>query len=158
MKNISYTEMPKDWALCTADNCPQADDCLRHICYMELPQDIEEHQCVLPQVCSRDGRCRKFVSTKPVELAWGMKTLLANIRPEDRPRVRASLIGLFGDRRRYYRFREGRWVISPAMQEAIAQHLRSHGYTAPPHFDRVVQSIYFPGRTDYVFPRAASDV
>jgi len=148
---MNYAEIPRDWALCLTNGCPQAANCLRHVSHVEWTKEATEHVCVLPQACRTDGHCPMFATKEPVTLAWGMRELFSFIRNEDEQRVRADLIKLFGDRRRFYRFREGRWVISPTMQEAIVAILRKHGYTRPPKFDLTKQSVYFPGRTDYIF-------
>lgn len=155
MKKIHYSEMPGDWAVCWVNNCPQADECLRHESHIQFPSELKEHVCVLPQACTQDGHCPMFVTNAPSTLAWGMRGLLNRVRIADQPRIRRELIALFGDRRRYYRFREGRWVISPQMQTAIALILRRNGYAAEPQFDRTTCETYFPNATDYIFPHEA---
>ena len=152
MKPISYAELPTKWALCITENCPQEECCLRHVSHVRIPSRVKFHTCVLPSACSKDGHCPMFAAMDSVAVAWGMTTLLTCVRREDVRSVRKSLIELFGNRRRYYRFREGRWPIGPEMQEAIAQVMRSHGYTSAPHFDRTERRVFFPGQTDYVFP------
>ena len=155
MKKINYKEIPSDWALCLAGDCPQADECLRHVSHTVLPRSVKEHNCVLPKACSCDGRCPMFVRMEPVVMVRGMKSLLSDVRQEDLRKMRSELIQMFGERRRYYRFREGRWPIAPAMQEAIAQMRRKHGYTAAPQFDQTMRCIHFPNEMDYVFPHGA---
>ncbi len=155
MKKINYKEIPSDWALCLAGDCPQADECLRHVSHTVLPRSVKEHNCVLPKACSCDGRCPMFVRMEPVVMVRGMKSLLSDVRQEDLRKMRSELIQMFGERRRYYRFREGRWPIAPAMQEAIAQLRRKYGYTAAPKFDHKIQCMHFPNEMDRVYPHEA---
>lgn len=155
LMKIGYKEIPSDWALCLAGECPQAEECLRHVSHTELPRGLKEHNCVLPEACSHDGRCPLFASMEPVVMARGMKSLLSDVQEEDVRKMRNELIQMFGERRRYYRFREGRWPIAPAMQEAIAQMRRKYGYTAAPQFDQTMRCIHFPNEMDCVFPHGA---
>ena len=132
-----------DWALCQADNCPQAEDCLRHISHFIIPAEVTKHNCVLASACTNDGQCPMFVSTEPVLMARGMRHLLAEAGKEQGERIRADLYKLFGNKRRYYRFAQGDYRITPEMQAQVAELLNRHGLEGEPKFDQTFSELNF---------------
>ena len=143
MDKIQLTYDLFDWALCQADNCPQAEDCLRHISRFTIPDNVKKHNCVLASACSYDGHCPMFISKEPVRMAVGMSNMLDKAGREQGERIRADLYKLFGNKRRYYRFAEGRYKISPEMQAKVAELLNRHGLEGEPQFNKTFMELNF---------------
>ena len=84
-----------------------------------------------------------FVSTEPVLMARGMRHLLAEAGKEQGERIRADLYKLFGNKRRYYRFAQGDYRITPEMQAQVAELLNRHGLEGEPKFDQTFSELNF---------------
>ena len=146
MKTLSYSDAPKDWAVCMQADCPMADSCLRRSVALMMPASVKERLCVMPSARKGD-KCKLFATNQPVRLAWGMTRLFEHVRWQDKRAMRQDLIAIFGERMRYYRFRKGRWPLSPDMQAAIARVMKDYGYAEEPRFDHTELCYYFPDRT-----------
>ena len=143
MKPLSYSDAPTSWALCLQDDCPLAQSCLRRTIGRMMPQDTLQHAIVLP--AAREGdRCRLFATPQPVQIAYGMTHLLDGLQTGLASTLRHQLYGIFGSRPQFYRFREGRYAISPQQQASIAALFTEHGITENPTFDRTTEEYYFP--------------
>ena len=89
MKELTFSDIPHNWAICYDANCPLANRCLRHHAAKLAPDTLLEHNTVLPaarfvaQDCSDGTRqqtetesvCRAYVADEPVTLAYGMRNL-----------------------------------------------------------------------------------
>lgn len=143
MTKLTYSDIPHDWAICYQSDCPLSAQCLRHHAALLAPANLLHHDLVLP-AARHDDDCQAFVPNEPVTLAYGMKNLYDDLKPWDIPRVRMDVEEIFGNQRRYYRFREGRYPILPEQQAQVADIFRRNGYTSEPQFDRTETTYYFP--------------
>ena len=62
-------------------------------------------------------------------------------------KLRQALADLFGSRAQYYRYRDGRYPITPDLQEQIAALFRQFGLHCEPQYDELVQQ--YCGRCEW---------
>lgn len=84
------------------------------------------------------------MADKPVVVARGMTRIFDGVKAYDVPRLRDALEGCFGSRAQYYRYRAGRYEITPQQQERVADIFRTLGYTQPPKYDHTSLRYFFP--------------
>ncbi len=143
MTEFTFTEVPRKWAICYQSDCPLAETCLRRHAAKLAPATLEQHATVLP--AARQGEhCNLFVADEPVVVARGMTNIFNNVEPYHVPRLRNMLEACFGSRAQYYRYRSGRYEITPQQQERVAAVFRSFGYTQPPVYDQTSVRYFFP--------------
>ena len=58
--------------------------------------------------------------------------------------LRQGLYTIFGSCPHFYRYRAGRYPVTPELQERVAALFRKHGITTEPHYDETALSYYFP--------------
>lgn len=143
MKDLIYSDVPSDWALCFQTSCPLADTCLRHHAATLLPADVRHHNAVCPQARTADA-CSMYVSDTPVQIAIGMTHITDGYNPWDARDIKQQLFECFGSRTHYYRYRNGEYPIPPAKQQEVADIFRRLGHTKPPVFDHLKEAYYFP--------------
>ena len=139
---LSYADVPDEWALCFQDDCALRDSCLRFRMGLLMPDTVTLHNVVLPHA-RRTGACTLYADGQPVQLAWGMRGLFANVPEWKAKAIRAELYDLFGSRAQYFRYRNGRYPITPERQAQVAQLFSQHGISTPPRFDAVQAAICF---------------
>ena len=139
---LNFSDIPSYWAICFQSDCPLAATCLRHRAAMLAPADLRHHECVLPGARSGDT-CHSFVEDRPVRLAYGMKGLLPRVTSEEGMALRQRLYSIFGSTTQFYRYRNGRWPISPRQQARVAALFRKAGFKKEPHFDEYTEGYYF---------------
>lgn len=140
---MNYSLAPNDWAICFQNECPMADACLRHAIGRLAPADLTHHTIVLPAARQGD-HCTLFVSKEPVLVARGMQHLLPSMPAELKSRVLRGLYDIFGSRAQYYRYREGRYPITPEQQHRVTSLFRSCGIRQEPVFDTTSWGYVFP--------------
>ena len=143
MKELTFSDIPYKWAICYQMDCPLAAQCLRRHAAQLAPADLLAHNVVLP-AARLETSCRAFVADEPVMLAYGMTNLFDGVKTWDVPRLRQLIQPIFGRQSHYYRYREGRYPISPAQQARVAEVFRQNGYTSSLHFDRTEAGWFFP--------------
>ena len=143
MKELRYEDVPKDWSVCWNDDCPKANECLRRSAARLMPEKVKEHYSVAPGAWAR-GECELYVTNKPVRVVRGMKRLLDGVQWASAAALRQDLYDVFGNYRRYYRYRDGQYDMGPDMQQQVADVLRKHGYRGTPRFDEETEGFYFP--------------
>ena len=143
MKKLTYKDAPHDWAICYQNDCPLSDRCLRHAVAQLAPPTLTHHVTVLPAARQGD-HCRLFASTEPVRIARGMKGIMKGIPSGLAMDLRQGLYTIFGSCPHFYRYRAGRYPVTPELQERVAALFRKHGITTEPHYDETALSYYFP--------------
>lgn len=143
MNHLSYSDAPHNWAICFQDECPLAATCLRHAVALLAPDGLTHHLTVLPAAREAEA-CRLYVEARPVVVARGMTHIFDDVRPADVPALRERVMGVFGCRAHYYRYRSGRYDITPGQQERLAVLFRHFGYTQQLHFDHTTEQYFFP--------------
>lgn len=143
MKELNYSDIPHTWAVCFQNDCPMAQQCLRYHAAQLLPADKKTHNTVL-QTARNDESCQLYVADQPVKVAYGMTKLFSGLKPLAASDLRQQVEVVFGSRTQYYRYREGRYPISPKQQALIADIFARNGLSADLKFDRIEEKYYFP--------------
>ena len=143
MKEISYSDVPRNWAVCFQADCPLAANCLRHHAAQLVPSNVLTRHTVLPTARTADG-CRLFVEDAPVCIARGMTRLFDGLESWQAQKLRKSVIACFGCRAHYYRYRNGRYPITPEQVSRIQRIFQQFDKNCKPRFDEVTESYYFP--------------
>lgn len=145
MKTLSFSLVPKNWAICYQHDCPLANRCLRHAAALLAPADLTHHNTVLP--AAREGdTCRLFASAEPVQIARGMRSMLPRTSSGWAGAVRQELYKVFGSVAMYYRYRDGRYDITPEQQARVEAVFRKYGIEEQPKYDSVALAYYFPNK------------
>ena len=158
MKELTYSDIPHNWAICFDATCPLASQCLRHHAAKLAPDTLLEHNTVLPvarfvaqdspadaqQQTETESVCRAYVADAPVTLAYGMRNLFDEVHPYEVRALRQLVQMVFGQQSHYYRYREGRYPITPKQQARVEDIFLRHGYTKAPKFDRYEVQYHFP--------------
>ena len=142
MKDLIFDDVPRNWAICFQTDCPLAVKCLRYHAATLAPATLTQHTTVLPATRT-DAGCSLFVADEPVVVARGMTRIFDGVKSWDVPRLRNALEACFGSRAQYYRYRSGRYDITPAQQARVAEIFRKNGYAQPPVFDQTSVRYYF---------------
>lgn len=144
MKHFSYSDVPNDWAICYLTDCPLAGQCLRHQAALLAPESLTAHAVVLPAARKEDGTCIAYVTNQPVQLAFGMKELFAEVPTDDVRKLRQRVLNVFSSKSRYYRYRSGQYPITSSQQARIARLFSQYAGTAVPRYDRLEEGYEFP--------------
>ncbi len=142
MKNLTFSDVPKKWAVCFQNDCPMKEGCLRWKAAQVAPGQMQTLVCVTPNTRKGDV-CPRFASAEPVRLAWGMTRLFSRVPWYMVQALREEIIPIFGCRRQFYRYRLGRWPISPEQQQRVAQVFRRFGFEEEPEFDVTKEGFDF---------------
>lgn len=131
MKNppnkICYKDIPADFEYCFCGDCPRASDCLRFAAGQCVPDKPMIGLCVFPPSCA-DGECPYFRRSQPVRFAWGITPLFKNIFQKHSRAIHAQLYELLGSKTTFYRYNNGRYLLTPEQQEAILGIFERFGY------------------------------
>ena len=133
-----FREKARGYVLCYSDQCQLRDRCLRRVLTHYVPDDKRMVTCVNPMSkIVMEGQCDMFVDNQKVRMARGMMTFFDEM-PEKKARiVRNALINRYS-RKIFYSYRKGERLISPAMQQEIADILQSCDWQKAPVFDSFV--------------------
>lgn len=142
MKDLSFSIVPRNWAICFHTDCPQSDTCLRRAAAKMAPAHLTRHNTVLPAARQGD-RCSLFVSSEPVLMASGMDALFRDVNPWQAAQIRKRLFDLFGCKATYYRYNTERRDITPEMQERIIAVFREFGCNGELKFNNVTEKYNF---------------
>jgi hypothetical protein len=142
MKELNYSDIPHTWAVCFQNDCPMAQQCLRYHAAQLLPADQKTHNTVL-QTARNDESCQLYVADQPVKVAYGMTKLFSGLKPWVASDLRHQVEVVFGSLAQYYRYRGGRYPISPKQQALIADIFARNGLPTTLNFDRIEEKYYF---------------
>ena len=126
MKDLTYSEVPFNWALCFQSDCQQASTCLRHHAARLIPKSVTKHVAVTPSARKADG-CRMFVADEPVQVAYGMNQITEGYNPWAARDIHARLYECFGSRAHFCVINDthAKWEVIDRSVEKIAQLLPS---------------------------------
>ncbi len=142
MTQIDYREVPTNWALCFQCDCPMAGTCLRFAAGEQMPIQVTHHMAVMKGARKEDV-CSMFREAKLVTIARGMTNLFDGLERGIAMGIRNDVMHLFGSRAHYYRYRIGRYPITPNMQERINKVFKKYGIDHPAKFDHTSKSFDF---------------
>lgn len=127
--------VPTYYARCYKEECPKADNCLRHLAMLRTTADTPFINIVNPASTAMDSTsCPYFQSAVKLHYAWGISHLLDKVPFKDGKNIRSQLVGHFG-KSQYYRFHRRERPLTPDDQNYIRQVFLQKGITEPPVFD-----------------------
>lgn len=133
---IRFEEIPFGYRLCLKDNCPLAEECLRHLAVQALPASQNSVSAILPGKCTADenGKYPYFRSNVKVRYARGFTRVLTTFPVNVLEAFRDRLIGIY-PRNKYFKMRRGGVLLTPAEQELIVRAARAKGFQGEFTFD-----------------------
>lgn len=127
--------VPTNYARCYKEECPKADNCLRHLAMLRTTADTPFINIVNPASTPVDTTaCPYFQSAQKLHYAWGVSHLLDKVPFKDGKYIRSQLVGHFG-KSQYYRFYRRERPLTPDDQTFIRQVFLRKGITEEPVFD-----------------------
>ena len=107
------------------------------------PEDVPQ----MYAVCFND-QCPLFRQFRIVRLAWGFRTLFADVQKKDYDHLRSKVIFHFSSESDFWRYNRGYYKLTPEQQEAILDIFRQHGYDpASRRFQHYVEQFDFSENT-----------
>lgn len=145
MEKIIITKMKTTpgYATCFRDDCPRAEECLRHLYGKNLPQDRLIGPTIYPTVPIRSYGCQFFKTSEPKIMAWGFSTLFEDVRHRHVVPMRKAMHKYLGSERNYYRYHRGDRTLSPEQQQWICNLFNEYGYTRDVVFDHYAEAYDF---------------
>ena len=140
MSNIDYNEVPKNFAHCTAENCPAAETCLRAIAWKNLPDDKDTVIILNPAKQGLSATCSFYRDSSPTRFALGFIDMQKHMYPDQYYKFMNMLTGYFGHNP-YFMRRRGAMSISPKEQNLIRSVLKKVGADENMEFDRYVMKL-----------------
>lgn len=141
--DFDYARVPQDYAHCFNHQCPRADQCLRHLAGLHIPQGVSVVRCLAPSAWPADAdRCAYYRTTRKVTLAWGVTNMAAGILPHLAVAICHDVRHLW-PHTTYARIRHLERPITPDKQRKIE---RIFAYYAPgsrPKYDYVTEEYDF---------------
>ena len=141
-KELNFSMVPHGWALCYLGECKRKEECMRYQMCLLAPEETTRQTCVLPTVL-RQKVCPHFHPIKKVRVAAGLEKIFKEIKTKDEATIKAKLMGYFGARSTYYRYRKGERSLTPEQQEWILKLLKRYGYTEGIEFDSYREEYQF---------------
>lgn len=145
MEKIIITKMKTTpgYAACFRDDCPRAEECLRHLYGKNLPEDRLIGPSIYPTVPIRSYGCQFFKTSEPQMMAWGFSTLFEDVRSRHVLPMRRAMQKYLQGRSNYYRYHRGELLLSPVQQQWIATLFQENGYANNIVFDHYVEAYDF---------------
>lgn len=139
-QEIFAAKAKEDYTVCYAEQCPKKEQCMRWKVGQQMSDTTSSYRCVnLRYEGVGTADCSLFRSTQKVKYAKGMMHIFNSDMPRKvEPFVRGKLIGHYC-RTYYYEFRNGKRLMSPAIQEEIRALFRKIGWNEPIEFDGYVE-------------------
>ena len=113
MNTIDYTQVPQMLTLCIHDACPLAEQCLRHMAWIALPDTEERISIINPKCVTPSEACCHYRSATPVTYARGFRDMQAKMLPAQYVKFSERLMKHFS-RTSYYEHRRGTMLCSPS--------------------------------------------
>jgi len=140
---INYKDIPDGWPVCPNENCPMAQDCLRHQACRQMPATVTKWNCILPSALS-DGQCKYFRKYEKVTMAKGIAAIYKNVSNRyARTSIRVELTSFLGSKGTYYRYKDGERLINPQLQAEIRDIVHRHAPGVEVSFDETFETYDF---------------
>lgn len=139
---FDFAKVPLWYVLCTQDDCPLRDGCLRFLAAQQAPEDLESAKCVMPGIRKGDN-CRWFNSSQQVTYAAGFEHLFDRVLAKDFTTMRKTITKYLHGVKFYYEYKRGDRMLSPAQQAWIRNYVRTCGYDWEVPFDNYVEDYCY---------------
>ena len=143
MTTITANDVPNNYALCTANDCPMASHCLRHLALEVLTEEPYSITVVNPLRTKFSEACEYYRTDEPQTFARGFTAMQEEMLPRQYSTFMNRLKDAFG-RTGYFERRRGERLCSPAdiavIQKVLADlglsHLDFDAYEQHYNWDR----------------------
>lgn len=139
---FDYSQVPSWYAICTNDNCPLKQECMRYLAGSHAPESVETALCVMPHM-AKDGHCRLFDQKNVVVMAAGFTTLYDQVLQKDYTFMRKAITNYLHGVKMYYEYKDGRRALNPEQQQWIRDYVKERGYDFEVKFDRFFEAYVF---------------
>lgn len=142
---LTHSSIPRTYAHCLAETCPQKSQCLRWKAYELLPNDLPERilfvnpKSVPPP---QGSDCPHFVKMELQRYAKGMKHIFDNVPYNQVAALRREMMEYFG-RTTYYRCVNGERLMNMEEQNKIKTMFSSKGLSDDLSFDEYIENYVF---------------
>lgn len=134
-ETFDYQSVPYMFAHCFQTACPKAGHCLHYLAGEHCTAEPYSISVINPRRLPGNlETCPYFSSTEKIQVAWGVKNLLANVPLQKAQRIKKRMLNHFG-RNTYYRFYRKEMPVSPRDQNLIRQLFRQEGIPDEPEYD-----------------------
>lgn len=114
---FDYSEVPFDFGMCAAENCPSATTCLRQIALKHTPENILFPQTLNPLAIKKGkGKCKYYKDATKVLNAVGFMRTVNALTLCVADTFRNRMIAYLG-RKNYYLKRKGKLPLSLSEQK-----------------------------------------
>ena len=142
-KEPGYVKVPDSWPLCFRNKCPKKDECLHYLVATNMADMPDTGPAVYPTVPISEQGCRLFTSLEPRQMAWGFRTLFKDVKSKDEKTLRLKIKAFLGSHASYYRYNDGRKLLTPEQQDWIINLFQESGYSESLAFDHYVYALDF---------------
>lgn len=132
---------PYQYMLCQNDTCKNASNCLRNLCYKQIPHDKKAIIVLNPSSYpAENDACTEFRSAEKIKIAWGIQNLFDNLLLSKAKAIKGEMLRYFG-KTKYYRFYREELPILPADQNSIQTIFKKNGVETEPCFSRFTEDF-----------------
>lgn len=148
-ETFDYSMVPNNFSLCTEQDCPNADTCLRRIAYDHVPASITFLSILNPKANKEATRkkCQHYSSNEKVRYAKGFVRTTGVLTVNAASTFRYKLIATWGIRR-YYQKRKGETLLSPVEQLQVISLAQKLGIHQEEYFDNYIEEYKWHNETD----------
>ena len=137
---FDYSEVPFDFGMCAAENCPSATTCLRQIALKHTPENILFPQTLNPLAIKKGkGKCKYYKDATKVLNAVGFMRTVNALTLCVADTFRNRMIAYLG-RKNYYLKRKGKLPLSLSEQKKVVTLAKELGVDLDEYFDGYVES------------------
>lgn len=130
-----HQNIPAGWAICFLTGCRRKQECLRYQAGLNLPDDVETREAVVPSVLKKE-RCPRFLKTETEHVAYGFTRIFYDVKSRHIADMRSAIRAYLGGRGTYYRYLHGEQALMPEQQQWIRRLFADYGYPGKVEFDR----------------------
>ena len=148
MLQLTWDQVPQSFAICRAERCPLAAQCLHFSAYLVMPDypsspvqqiAINAH---LQAAAECGEECPAFLSATPKCKARGFTKALNSLSVKEAAAARQELQTIFS-RGTFYSRRNGQTSLNQEEQKTISDILLRHGAQSPVSFDSYEEVLDF---------------
>lgn len=140
--DFDFSRVPSWYVLCTNNDCPLKDSCLRHLAGKNAPDNMEIATCIMPKTL-KNGSCRWFDKITIEVWAAGFTHLYDKVMKTDYTTMRKTITKYLHGCRLYYASMRGDRALSPEDQQWIRDYVKSFGYDWEVEFDRYFEEYAY---------------
>lgn len=145
-QDFCFSKVPSWYVLCTNNDCPLKDNCLRFLAGENAPESLELATCVMPKVL-KNGECRWFDEITVGVWAAGFTRMFDKVLKKDYSAMRKSITAYLHGTKFYYEYKRGEKPLSPQQQLWIQNYVKSLGYEWEVEFDRYFEDYNYHHQT-----------